>query len=131
MKRQFNLPEEDVEYLEASEYSWETIISNGNWVVIHKYPVPEGYTIKEISLAFKIDAGYPNSQIDMVYFNPPLTRTDLKLIGALSVQQIDGKQWQRWSRHRTGANPWIVGVDCIATQLSLVDYWMEREFQLR
>ena len=131
MRRQFNLPEQDVEYLESSGNSWESIIFAGNWVLIHNYPVPAGYNTNEVSIALRIDAGYPTSQIDMVYFNPHLGRIDGKPIGALAIQQIDGKQWQRWSRHRTPANNWRPEVDCIATHMALIDYWLLREFQIR
>lgn len=131
MRRQFHLPEEDVEFLEASGYEWETIISSGNWVIIHNYPISEGYNIKLSSVALKIETGYPVAQIDMAYFYPHLSRTDGKGIGALAVMNIDNKQWQRWSRHRTGINPWRVGVDNISTQMGLVDNWLQSEFTKR
>lgn len=131
MRRQFNLPEQDIEYLESIGNPWESIILDGNWVLIHNYPVPTGYNFIEVSIALRIDAGYPVSQIDMVYFYPHLARQDGKPIGALAIQQIDCRQWQRWSRHRTPINQWRPEVDCIATHISLVDYWLVREFQIR
>ncbi len=131
MRRQFHLPEQDIEYLESTGNPWESIILAGNWLLIYNYPVPSGYNINEVSIALRIDAGYPTSQIDMVYFNPHLARSDGKPISALAVQQIDGNQWQRWSRHRTPTNQWRPEVDCIATHMTLIDYWLVREFQIR
>ncbi|MCH8902858.1 MAG: hypothetical protein IIA45_02965 [Bacteroidetes bacterium] len=131
MRRQFNLPEQDVEYLESTGYSWETITENGNWVLISCYSVPKGYNVTEVTTALRIDPGYPIGQIDMVYFLPHLSRSDGRPIGALAIQQFDGKQWQRWSRHRTPENPWRPEVDCISTHMTLVDHWLEREFKLR
>lgn len=131
MRHQFHLPEEDQDFLQALGLEWETIISSGNWVLIYKYPVPEGYNLKEVSIALRLDNGYPTSQIDMVYFNPPLSRTDNKPIGALANMSIDNKHWQRWSRHRTAQNPWRPELDGIGTHLSLVEYWLIREFKLR
>src|SRR5689334_16896076 len=110
MRRDFILPEEDVEFLDASGHSWMTIQDgNGQWVIIKDYPVPEGYKKDRVDIALKIDAGYPVSQIDMVYFNPDLVRLDGNAIAALASQSINGEQWQRWSRHRTGENPWRPG----------------------
>ncbi|MBK8506151.1 MAG: hypothetical protein IPL46_30510 [Saprospiraceae bacterium] len=131
MRRLFHLPEQDVEYLEVSGLPWETIISNGNWLLVHNFSIPRGYNEEEASIALRLDPGYPTSQIDMVYFHPHLVRSDGKMIRALAMQQLDGKQWQRWSRHRTHSNPWRPDVDCISTHISLVDYWLNRELQLR
>jgi hypothetical protein len=131
MRRQFDLPEEDTEYLNSSGFPWETIAKAGNWLIVHDFPVPSGYNIPKVSVALKIDTGYPVSQIDMAYFFPHLNRKDGKIIGALAMMKFDDKQWQRWSRHRTSANPWRVGVDDICTHLAFVTHWLEREFQIR
>lgn len=131
MRRNFILPEEDVDYLNSLGLDWETICSGGNWVLIHRFSVPTGYTVKEVIVALKIEAGYPSSQIDMAYFTPALARTDGKLIGALSPHHMDNKLWQRWSRHRDAANPWRSEVDGLATHLAFVEYWLNREFKIR
>ncbi len=131
MRKEFHLPEEDTEYLDTLGCQWETISNGGNWLLLHDYPVPSGYNTDYVSLALRIDAGYPNSQIDMMYFKTHLSRLDGKPIGALATMQIDGGQWQRWSRHRTGQNPWRAGVDNVSTHLSLVNHLLEREFTIR
>jgi hypothetical protein len=131
MRRDFALPESDTDYLDSLGLKWETFSCEGNWAIVHDYPLPGGYNVQHASLGLKIDPGYPVSQIDMVYFSPHIHRTDGKSIGALAMQIINGTQWQRWSRHRTAANPWRVGVDEIATHLILIQHWLEREFQIR
>lgn len=129
MRRQFQLPEEDVIYLEGLGMNWETVNDQGmQWVIINNHPVPEGYNMKEVTIAIKIETGYPRAPLDMAYFFPFLTRLDGKSINAISIQPIDGKQYQRWSRHRTAENPWREGIDDISTHLSLVSYWFEQEF---
>ncbi len=127
MRREFMLPEIDVEFLESLKLDWETISSGGNWLLIHKVPVPEGYNLAEVTTALMIAPGYPVSQIDMAYFYPHLTRNDGKGIGALASHVIDNKNFQRWSRHRTAENPWRPGLDDVSTHLQLVHYWFERE----
>jgi hypothetical protein len=128
----FLLPEEDMEFIEESHYSCQTVIEGAHrWLVIDDYPIPNGYNFKSAKLALRIDVGYPNSQIDMVYFYPPLQRIDGKPIGALVSQPLVNLNFQRWSRHRTPQNPWRPGIDNLQTHLLLVDYWLQREFQIR
>lgn len=129
MRRQFQLPEEDIVFLDGLGLMWETLNDGGmQWLIINGYPVIPGYTLNEVSVAIKIETGYPRAPLDMAYFYPALQRLDGKAINALSHQAIDGKQYQRWSRHRTGQNPWREGVDDISTHLSLVSFWFEQEF---
>jgi hypothetical protein len=129
MRLQFRLPEADEVFLKSLGRPWETLNDSGiRWLLVHERVLPSGYTISTTSEAHRIDAGYPDTQLDMVYFFPALTRSDGKPIGALSAQQIDGKTWQRWSRHRRPEHPWRPGEDDISTHLLLVDHWLEREF---
>lgn len=129
-RRQFDLLEEDVEYLQSLGLRWETLsLPNGFWVIIYAFPVPEGYTIIETNVAIKIEPGYPRSPLDMAYFHPPLYRKDGKTIGAISPEVIERVNFQRWSRHRTTQNPWREGVDNLSTHMCLVSYWFIQEFE--
>ncbi|OAI41696.1 hypothetical protein AYO40_02565 [Planctomycetaceae bacterium SCGC AG-212-D15] len=129
MRRQFDLPEEDVEHLGARGLPWETLVEQEvRWLILHDFPLPAGYSHSKVQVALRIEPSYPDGQIDMVYFFPALARSDGRGIGALSQQAIDGAQFQRWSRHRTPANPWRPGEDNLATHLVLVEEWLRREF---
>lgn len=130
-RRHFALPEEDREHLEALGLPWEAVHQDGAmWLVIHRYPVPPGYNHSEISAAFRIQAGYPTAQIDMVFVHPALRRIDGKPIGCTQgTLPLDGKVFQQWSRHRTSVNPWRPGEDNLASHLALVDDWFLREFR--
>ncbi len=130
MRKQFILPESDSDFLDSLGLQWETIVeAGGNWLLIHHFPVPEGYTIKEVTVALMIPPGYPVAQIDMAFFHPHLARVNGWPIGALAFQNIDSKTFQRWSRHRTGENPWRPGVDDVSTHMSLVGNWFEKELR--
>ena len=98
-------------------------------MIINNYPVPDGYNVKSVSVALMIMPGYPSVQIDMAFFHPHLTRTNGKPIGALAYQSVNGTQYQRWSRHRTGSNPWRPGIDDVSTHLQLVNFWFDRELK--
>jgi hypothetical protein len=130
MRRDFALPESDIAFLESLELPWETINDQGmQWVIIRDFPVCKGYNVERVDVAIKIETGYPRSALDMAYFYPRLSRLDNKVINASeSMQNIEGKSYQRWSRHRTSQNPWREGIDDLSTHLSLVQFWFEHEF---
>lgn len=75
----------------------------------------------------RIESGYPEAQIDMAYFYPDLRRSDGTALKAIASDSFDGKQWQRWSRHRTPQNPWRPGIDNVSTHLSAVQSWLKLE----
>lgn len=129
MRKDFQLPEEDVIFLDGLELSWEAIYDqNMQWLIVHDYPVLFGFNHEKISVAVRIETGYPRTQLDMAYFYPALQRLDGKTINAVCEQMIDGKQFQRWSRHRTPVNPWREGIDDLSTHLALISFWFEQEF---
>lgn len=128
-RRHFALPEADEEFLDSLGLPWEALIESGvRWVLIYNFPVPSGYNYATVTVAIRIQPGYPDAQLDMAYFFPALARADSKHIGALTPFTLDGKGFQQWSRHRTGANPWRPGVDDLSTHLMLVEHWLKREF---
>lgn len=128
----FLMTEADTEHLTTAGYIWDTIREGTNqWLIVRNFPVSEGYNVQSVDVALMIPPGYPSAQIDMAYFYPALVRTDGRGINALSNQSIEGKAYQRWSRHRTSANPWRSDVDNVSTHLNLVRYWLEREFNNR
>jgi hypothetical protein len=129
LRRQFQLPPEDVAYLDQLGLDWETINGGGTlWLIIHGWQLPQGYNYSVASLALRIPPNYSDSQIDMVYFKPSLARVDGRSIIRLTPLLIEGQQWQQWSRHRTAANPWRPGQDDISSHLCMVDEWLRREF---
>ncbi|MGD9924476.1 MAG: E2/UBC family protein [Pseudorhodoplanes sp.] len=130
LRRQFDLLPEDQKFLEDYSLPWETVIDGSHWVLIHDFPAPEGYNHSKVTAAIRMETGYPNVELNMAYFHPALSRKDGKGIKATEAQQkLDGKSFQRWSRHRTGTNPWRVGQDNLGTHIFLVEDWLEREFE--
>lgn len=128
LRRAFQLPDDDAECLVALGVNWEGVIEGGTkWLIIPGYPIPEGYNHRTADLALRMPPSYPDDQIDMVYFHPALTLSSGKTIRQLSPLQIEGKNYQQWSRHRTAANPWRPGLDNVCTHLLQVDTWLRRE----
>jgi hypothetical protein len=127
-RQDFRMPEADETYLNNLGLQWEARLDGQNrLILIHGWKLPRGYTVVEATLGLLIPANYPDSQIDMVYFNPHLARLDGHAIASLTPFVIGGIAFQQWSRHRTSANPWTAGVDDLASHLALVDDWLRRE----
>lgn len=128
-RQNFSLPAEDAEFLDNKGLRWEALVENGlRWLIIYDHLVPEGYNVQLVEVALQIAPNYPAAEIDMAYFHPGLIKKSGRAIYALSQQQIDGKNFQRWSRHRNPGE-WRPGLDNISTHLVLVENWLEKELK--
>ena len=127
--REFDLPAEDETYLNANWPSWETVVEGGgHWLLIHDFPIPDGYDQSTVTLALKIPATYPRTGLDMAWFTPGLSLTSGRRPNNVgSSVTIRGTTYQRWSRHRTGASAWRVGVDDVSTHIAWVEEWLRQE----
>jgi hypothetical protein len=123
MRRQFQMPEEDVEQLDSLGVEWETLKApNGQWLLLHGFGFPSGYNLPSGSVAIQIPASYPVAGLDMAYFSPHLQRVDGQTLRQTQCEmQIDGKSWQRWSRHYG----WIPGQHNVGTHILLVRHWLD------
>ncbi len=129
MRRQFDLLPEDEKFLQEYGLPWEAIFDGSQWVLLKDFPTHEGYEQPTVTAAVRMETGYPNTPLDMVYFYPAITRKDGRQIGATqATQTIDGRMFQRWSRHRTSQNPWRVGFDSLGSHILLIEDWLAREF---
>ena len=119
MSEPFDLPTEDIEYLDATFSSKWTKVSDGNGkhgLLIRDFPVPDGYTANSSTFMLLIPVGYPGSMLDMFYFCPPLVPRDGGSINGLASETHFGQQWQRWSRHYK----WRPGHDSIVSHIEYV-----------
>ena len=124
MRRIFRLPEEDESYLDSLGLPWETIQDGGQrWLLIQDHPVPAGYNVEKTTVAIRIEGGYPPGMLDMVYFFPTIGRGDGKPIHSPAAQAIDGRTFQRWSRHYS----WRDGIDTLGTHHQRIKSWLEAE----
>lgn len=131
LRREFELPEGDEAFLNGYGCPWEAVIDGSHWVLLHDFPtLAGGYEPERVTAAIRIETGYPKAALDMVYFYPAIKRKDSKPIGATQATQgIDGKRFQRWSRHYTKENPWVVGENNLGTHIYTIEGWLQREFE--
>lgn len=131
LRRQIELLPEDAAYLSKHFPKWETLLQGGaGWILIHDFSIPESYQVETATVAFMIPPSYPTIEFDMMYFYPELRRKDSQPIGALSLQGLDGKNFQRWSRHRI-AGDWRPGIDNLETHVLSVQAWLIDELKKR
>jgi hypothetical protein len=127
-RREFQLPAEDVAFLNDLGLRCETVSQGGMWVIIYGVTLPAGYLTATVDIAIQILPGYPTSPLDMAYFYPAIARADGRPIpNSEAVQPLDGKGWQRWSRHRLGASIWVPGVDNLERHFVFIQQWLARE----
>ncbi|MCP3439793.1 multiubiquitin domain-containing protein [Bradyrhizobium sp. CCGUVB14] len=127
--RAFELLDADEEHLNRLGLRWETIIESDQrrWLLIHNYPVPDGFTTKLVLLALEIPPTYPQAALYGFYAFPPLALASG--VGIANTQlrgTIRGQEFHGWSRNR-GNVAWNPAKDNVATQLTLVDEAMAKE----
>lgn len=129
LRRQFDLPEEDVEALNSAGFQWATLKEpGGTWLTIYGFVLPACFIGGETSVAISIPSGYPTAGLDMAYFHPAIVRVDGRNIpNAEASVEVGGMKWQRWSRHYTSANPRKPGEYNSVTHLHLVRHWIDKE----
>lgn len=127
----FSLLDKDERYLTDRALRWETIIEGQNrWLLLHSLVVPDGYNHSVVDVAVNVPATYPHSQIDMFYCHPHLELVDGGLIGQTEARQaIDGKTFQRWSRHLNGVTRWNPETDSVKTHIAVIEECLIREVE--
>lgn len=126
---QFDLLPDDLKFLKNEGLRWEALmVGNVGWILVYDFPIPDGYNTQKTCLALMLPASYPSTEIDMMYFYPELSRSDGKGIRALATHNVDGKNFQRWSRHRP-PGMWRPGIDNLETHVLAVTEWLNQELQ--
>lgn len=123
--------EQDLLFLNSYGLRWEVIVDGSIWVLFYDYPLPSGFTQSRVTLAIRMESGYPITALDMMYVFPVIARADGRPIRQVeAVQPLDGKSFQRWSRHRTAQNQWVPGEDSLETHMYLVEEFFRAEVSL-
>lgn len=131
-RRVFRLSTGDEAFLSEKCPGWEAISEGGSqWILIRDFQLPAGYLPASVELAVQLSSGYPDAALDMAYFYPAIQRVSGQDIPATGPHALDGRQWQRWSRHRTTANPWVPGEDSLATHIAYIESFLVDEFRKR
>ncbi|HDR9083584.1 TPA: multiubiquitin domain-containing protein [Burkholderia vietnamiensis] len=131
LRKSFALLDSDERYLDQNHPGWETVLEGGRrWLLIHNYPLPDGYTTQSVQLALEVPPLYPGAQIDMFYVAPVVQLlSGAQLPNTEARETIQSVQYQRWSRHRGVESQWRPDVDSVVTHLALVESCLLKEVQ--
>ncbi|WP_407116132.1 E2/UBC family protein [Bradyrhizobium sp. LMG 9283] len=126
-RRDFALLPQDEVHLDRLGLRWETIADGARrWLLLHSYPLPQGYTVGATDIAIEVPVSYPGAQLDMFYCHPHLALANGQPIPQVQcIESVTGIGFQRWSRHR----PWDSARDNVGTHLALVDESLRREVE--
>lgn len=126
MRREFELPDGDIEYLNAQhENSWEAVKENQNYLIIRNYSLPAGYNLREVDLLIIIPSDYPPNQLDMFYLKPEIARSNGSTINTICLESHLNESWQRWSRHYA----WNSTEDSLTRHIVRISTWLTKEGQ--
>ena len=115
------LPDADREYLERSGIAYRVFEADGMLnVELLDFPMPDGLNARSASVLFRLSANYPDTPPDMWWIIPHLTPVNGRTIPATEViETIDGRSWQRWSRH-LDPTAWRSGIDGLESYVRLL-----------
>jgi len=130
LRRDFHLPEEDVQFLDGLDLEWEAIQeANARGVVLYGFLMPQPFQPEKLNLKIKIPQYYTSgAALDMFFTDVHVTRTDKKGIEQLTEStSFDGKKWWQWSRHYPKSAKWRPGINTLITHISYVLHILDKE----
>jgi len=130
-RRDFNLHETDADYLQKRGLQWDAVLDGASrWVILRRFPFPEGYTASFADIAIQIPATYPQAALDMFYCQPfAQLKSGRQIPATESRQSILGQSYQRWSRHRSSSTRWNPDRDSLITHIAIIDDALSREVE--
>ena len=131
-RRNFNLPDEDIQFLDNLNLKWESIQeANKRAVIMYGFLFPEVFTPQEVDLKIKMPMDYSSgAALDMFFTNIHVTRKDaVDIPRQTESEQFDGKRWWQWSRHYPNNCKWRSGINNLVTHVCHVQHILDEEAQ--
>ncbi len=130
LRRDFDLPEEDIQFLDGLNLEWEAVQEGrSRAVILHGFLMPKPFQPTEVSLKIKMPHEYSTgAALDMFFTDALITRTDGNAIKALTESAVfNGKKWWQWSRHYPDNTKWRPGTDNLGTHISFIQHVLDEE----
>ena len=115
------LPEPDIAFLEHAGIPHRVFEEGGMLnVELLEFTLPDGLNAGRANVLFRLSPSYPDTPPDMWWVIPHLTPVGGGQIPATEViETIDGRSWQRWSRH-LDPSLWRSGIDGLESYVRLL-----------
>lgn len=95
------------------------------YLVVHDYPIPDGYAPKVSQLLLKLPPLFPDAAPDMFWLNPHVRTSSGSMPQGSSVEAVLDAQWQRFSWHlKPGA--WLPGISTLRDFMRCVRARLEK-----
>jgi len=129
-RRDFFLPEEDIQFLDNLGLVWEAIQDgNARAVVLYDFPMPSPFRPDKLNMKINLPQDYVGgAALDMFFTDAHVTRADGKGIERLTESNgFDNKKWWQWSRHYPKNAKWRPQINTLATHISYVQHILDQE----
>lgn len=129
-RRDFYLPEEDIQFLDNLGLDWEAIQDgNARGVVLYDFPMPEPFRPDKLNMKINLPQDYiSGAALDMFFTDEHVTRADGKNIERLTESNgFDNRKWWQWSRHYPKNAKWRPQINTLATHISYVQHILAQE----
>ena len=129
-RRDFHLPEEDIQYLDGLGLEWEAIQEgNTRGVVLYGFHMPQPFQPERLNLKIMMSQDYTSgAALDMFFTDAQVTRSDGKEIDRLTESHhFNSRKWWQWSRHYPQNATWRPGVNTLATHISYIQHILDEE----
>ena len=130
LRKDFDLPEEDIQFLESLNLKWEAVQDgNARAVILYGFLMPQPFQPTEVNLMIKMPNDYTSgAALDMFFTDAAIIRADGIAIKALTESAaFHGKKWWQWSRHYPKGTKWRPGTDNLGTHISFVQHVLDEE----
>lgn len=123
-QKPFSLPRRDERYLSNKNIRYDLLTGENNEkiIIFKQVPLPpHKFNFTTADVLVILPDGYPDCPTDMFYTDPwlKLSGTNAYPKAADQSYSLNGKSWQRWSRHN---NQWRPGIDGIKTIWQRIQY---------
>jgi hypothetical protein len=122
-----NYGEPPVDSLSVGFDRFEVLPQPDGWtfLVVHDYPIPEGFTPNVTRLLVKLPPLFPDAAPDMFWLNPHVRTSSGAMPQGASVEAVMDGQWQRFSWHlQPGA--WQPGISTLRDFMRCVRARLEK-----
>lgn len=130
LRREFLLPEEDIQFLNGLGIEWEAIQDgNTRGVILCGFQMPQPFQPRKLNLKIKVPQDYTSgAALDMFFTDEHVTRSDGKSIERLTESNhFDNRKWWQWSRHYPKNTKWRPGINTLSTHISYIQHILNEE----
>jgi hypothetical protein len=132
LRRDFKVPKEDAGCLAALGFTWVAVVEGGTkWLIIHPYPIPDGYNHRTAVLALRMPPPTPTTRstwcISAGRWRSPAAGRSASSQGPSTARRTSNGRGT--ARQRIRGAPASTMSARICSRLTTADDWLQRELK--